>query len=179
MLARLFHLAARVLAFVAGTALLVMMVLTFADVIGRYGFNKSIFGAAEMVEYLMIFTIFAGLAFVTATNDHITATMFDGWVERLMPNLRRWAVILFSIACYALMTSYLLVHGIDHWQSDKRSAVLDLPLWIMPMAGALLSIVGLILIVVATAMTNGRLDRVAQDLSGFGEARRQPKTDIS
>ena len=85
MLDRLFFLTARVLALIAGTALLVMMVLTFVDVIGRYGFHRSIFGTAEIVEYLMIFTIFAGLAFVTATNDHITITMFDGWIERWLP----------------------------------------------------------------------------------------------
>ena len=87
MLERLFFLTARVLAVIAGTALLVMMVLTFVDVIGRYGFHRSIFGTAEIVEYLMIFTIFAGLAFVTATNDHITVTMFDGWIERWAPEL--------------------------------------------------------------------------------------------
>lgn len=179
MLERAFHLASRVLAVIAGTALLVMMVLTFFDVIGRYGFNKSIFGTAEMVEYLMIFTIFAGLAFVTATNDHITVTMFDGWIEVWIPNLRRWAVVVFSIACYALMTIYLAVQGYEHWIGNKRSPVLDLPIWIMPAAGAALSIVGLALIVTAAIKTSGWLNRVAYDLSSFDASGKRPDADIS
>ena len=165
MLDRIFFLTARVLALVAGAALFVMMVLTFVDVIGRYGFHRSIFGTAEIVEYLMIFTIFAGLAFVTATNDHITITMFDGWIVRLIPDVRRWAVILFSIGCYALITWHLLSHGFDIWTSGKRSAVLDLPLWIMPGVGGALSAVGLVLIVLATSKTRGHLDQVRHDVS--------------
>jgi TRAP-type transport system small permease protein len=171
MLDRLFFLAARVLALIAGTALLIMMVLTFVDVIGRYGFHKSIFGTAELVEYLMIFTIFAGLAFVTATNDHITITMFDGWIEHLIPDLRRWAVILFSIACYALVTWHLVVHGYDLWASGKRSAVLDLPLWIMPGVGGALSAAGLLLIVLATARSRGHPERIRPELSDLDGGR--------
>jgi TRAP-type C4-dicarboxylate transport system permease small subunit len=167
MLDRLFLLTARVLALIAGTALLVMMLLTFVDVIGRYGFHRSIFGAAEIVEYLMIFTIFAGLAFVTATNDHISITMFDGWIEYAVPNLRRWAVIAFSIGCYAFITWHLLAHGYDLWTSAKRSAVLDLPLWIMPGIGGALSAVGLVLIVLATARSRGHPERIRPELSGL------------
>ncbi len=56
----------RVLAVLAGIALLIMMVLTFVDVIGRYGFNNSIFGTSEIIELLMVVVIFAGIAFVIA-----------------------------------------------------------------------------------------------------------------
>lgn len=170
MLDRIIRATASILAFLAGTGLLVMMVLTFLDVIGRYGFNKSIFGTAEIVEYLMILTIFSGLAFVTATNDHITVTMFDGWIERWFSGLRRWLVIVFSIAVYSLMTWELLKHGLDHWLSGKRSAVLDLPLWIMPTLGGGLSVAGLFLILGVTVRSRGHLDRVARDLSSFDTA---------
>jgi TRAP-type transport system small permease protein len=165
MLERLLFLTARVLALIAGTALLAMMVLTFVDVIGRYGFHRSIFGTAEFVEYLMIFTIFAGLAFVTTTNDHITITMFDGWIERWLPDVRRWAVILFSIGCYALLTWYLLAHGYDLWASGKRSTVLDLPLWIMSGAGGALSAVGLLLIILVAVRSGGRPEHLRPVLS--------------
>jgi TRAP-type C4-dicarboxylate transport system permease small subunit len=171
MLDRAFHLAARVLALTAGTALLIMMVLTFVDVIGRYGFHRSIFGTAELVQYLMIFTIFAGLAFVTATNDHITITMFDGWIEHSIPGVRRWAVVLFSIGCYALLTVYLLEHGYDLWASGKRSPVLDWPLWIMPVVGGALSATGVLLIVLATVKSRGRPELVRQELSVFDRER--------
>lgn len=165
MLDRIFFLSARVLAVIAGTALLIMMALTFVDVIGRYGFHRSIFGTAEIVEYLMIPTIFAGVAFVTASNDHITITMFDGWIERAAPNVRRWAVVIFSIGCYALITWHLLVHGYDQWLNGMRSAVLDLPLWVMPAAGGVLSAIGLLLMLTATSKTRGHLERIRPELS--------------
>ncbi|NJO23944.1 MAG: TRAP transporter small permease [Sphingomonadales bacterium] len=174
MLERLFFLTARLLALIAGTALLVMMVLTFVDVIGRYGFHRSIFGTAEIVEYLMIFTIFAGLAFVTATNDHITVTMFDGWIERWLPNLRRWLVILFSIGCYALVAWHLLMHGYDLWASGKRSAVLDLPLWFMAGAAGALSTLGLVLIILATTKSRGYPEQIRSELSRLEGGGAQP-----
>jgi TRAP-type transport system small permease protein len=167
MLDRIFVLTARLLAVIAASALFVMMVLTFVDVIGRYGFHRSVFGTAEIVEYLMIFTIFSGLAFVTATNDHITVTMFDGWIERSIPNVRRWAVVLFSIGCYAFVTWHLLAHGYDLWLSGKRSVVLDLPLWIMPGVGGALSAVGLVLIISATVKTSWRPELIRHQLSSI------------
>lgn len=166
MFERLFWLSERVLAILAGTGLLIMMVLTFVDVIGRYGFNKSIFGAAEIIEFLMVVTIFAGLAFITATNDHITVTMFDGWIDRAIPGIRRWAVIVFSIACYALITWELAKHGLDLWASGKRTAVLDLPQWVQPAAGTLLSAFGLVLMVSAAVHKRGRLETLQRRRTG-------------
>ena len=54
MLERFEAIASRALGVVAAAALLVMMLLTFVDVIGRYGFHHSIFGAAEIIEHLMM-----------------------------------------------------------------------------------------------------------------------------
>ena len=67
----------RGLAVIAGIALLAMMLLTFVDVIGRYGLNNSIFGTAEYVELLMTVAIFAGLALVTASDNHIKVELFE------------------------------------------------------------------------------------------------------
>ena len=64
------------LALAAGGAMLVMVVLTCVDVIGRYGFHNSVFGASEMIELLMVAVVFGGLAFVTASDEHITVTLF-------------------------------------------------------------------------------------------------------
>ncbi len=155
-----------VLGVIAGTALFIMMILTFIDVIGRYGFNKSIFGVAEWIEMLMVLTIFSGIAFITATNDHITVTMFDGWIVRNIPDVRRWAVIVFSIVCYAFIIWELYGHALDMWTSGKRTAVLDMPQWYQPAAGAVLSTAGLILLLIATLHSRGHLSRLKHSM-GF------------
>jgi len=150
-------LASRALGAVAAAALFAMMALTFVDVIGRYGFHRSIFGAAEIIEQLMMLTVFAGLAFITAKNEHITVTLLETLITRHLDAPQRWASIAMSLGCTILITWEMLEHAIDLLRSGKRTAVLDLPQWTLPMSAALLSAVGLALLSVAIVRTRGRL----------------------
>ena len=164
MFRRLFLLTMRVLGVISSIALLAMMLLTFADVIGRYAFHHSIFGTAEIVEYLMVVTIFAGLAFTTATNDHITVTLFEGFIERHISNVRRWSVVLFSIGSFLLITWQLWRHGLDLFGTDKRSIVLDLPLWVQPIGAAVLLTLGAVLLISGAVWSRGRFDKLRREL---------------
>ena len=155
MFRRLFLLAMRLLGLASSTALLAMMVLTFADVIGRYVFHRSIFGTAEIVEYLMVITVFAGVALTTATNDHITISMFDGLFHGRRATVRRWSILLFSIFAYLLLTWELLQHALQLLGTDKRSTVLDQPLWVQPMGAAVLMIVGGVLLICGAVWSRG------------------------
>jgi TRAP-type C4-dicarboxylate transport system permease small subunit len=158
MLQRFEAVALRLLGVVATTALLAMMLLTFVDVIGRYGFHHSIFGAAEIIENLMIVSIFAGLGFVTAKNEHITVSLMEPLIERTIAMPRRWASIAMSVGCTLLICWQMFVHAIALLKSAAHSAVLDLPKWIEPMSAAVLSLVGFVLLLIALARTRGRLD---------------------
>jgi TRAP-type C4-dicarboxylate transport system permease small subunit len=164
MLERIEALAGRALGVIAGLALLAMMLLTFVDVIGRYGFHRSIFGAAEIIEQLMMVTVFAGLAFITAKNEHITVTLFDFLIARHFDALQRWLSIAISVGCTALITWQMFEHGMDLLRSGKRTAVLDLPQWTQPMSAAVLSLVGFALLAVAVARTRGRLGATSQQV---------------
>jgi TRAP-type C4-dicarboxylate transport system permease small subunit len=161
MLQRIEALTARTLGVIAGAALLAMMALTFVDVIGRYGFHRSVFGAAEIIECLMIVTVFAGLAFITARNEHITVTLLDYLIARHFAAPQRWASIAISVGCTLLITWQMFEHGLDQLETGKRTAVLDLPQWVQPMSAALLSLAGFALLVVAVARTRGRLGATA------------------
>ena len=143
------------LAVLAGIALFVMMVLTFADVVGRYGFNKSIFGTSEMIEVLMVVVIFAGIAFVTTADQHIKVDIFEPWIKRRAPNVQRWSVLIFSFGVYAFVTFELIRHAIGSFESGKRTAVLDGPQWLLPGAAALFSIIGVALFLTAIITTRG------------------------
>lgn len=152
---RLFKFIERVLAVFAGIALFIMMVLTFVDVVGRYGFNKSIFGTSEMIEVLMVIVIFAGMAFITSADQHIKVEIFEPWIKRRAPNVQRWAVLIFSFGVYAFLTIELIRHAMDSFNSGKRTAVLDGPQWLMPGAAALFSIIGVALFLTAIIKTRG------------------------
>jgi TRAP-type C4-dicarboxylate transport system permease small subunit len=164
MLKRIEALASRALGVIAGLALLAMMLLTFVDVIGRYGFHHSIFGAAEIIEQLMIVTVFAGLAFITARNEHITVTLLDFLIARHFDALQRWLSIAVSVGCTALITWRMFEHGMDLVRSGKRTAVLGLPQWTQPMSAAVLSLGGCALLAVAVVRTRGRLGATSQQV---------------
>ena len=149
----------RVLAICAGISLFVMMILTFVDVVGRYGFNKSIFGTSEMIEFLMVIVIFAGVAFVSASDQHIKVDIFEPCVSRVAPNFQRWAVQLFSLAIYAGLTYELGRHMFKSLDSGKRTAVLDLPQWILPALALVFSMTGVILLAAAILASGCRLDK--------------------
>jgi TRAP-type C4-dicarboxylate transport system permease small subunit len=157
MLQRIEAIASRTLGVIAAAALFAMMVLTFVDVIGRYGFHSSIFGTAEIVEFLMMLTVFAGLAFITAKNEHITVTLLEPLIARRFAAPQRWMSIAISVGCTLLIAWQMFEHAIDLFRSAKRTAVLDLPQWTLPMAAALLSLVGFALLVGAVVRTRGRL----------------------
>jgi TRAP-type C4-dicarboxylate transport system permease small subunit len=71
----------RILATVAGAMILVMMVVTTIDVIGRDVFNTPLFGAFEMTEILMGLVIFAGMPGTTAAREHITVNLIENLVS--------------------------------------------------------------------------------------------------
>ncbi|HTQ77596.1 MAG TPA: TRAP transporter small permease [Burkholderiales bacterium] len=158
MLRKFEAIASRALGVIAAAALFAMMLLTFVDVIGRYGFHHSIFGAAEIVECLMMVSVFAGLAFITARNEHISVTLLEPLVMRVMPGAQRWASLAMSAGCTLLICWQMFRHAQDLLASAKRTAVLELPQWLLPMSAAVLSLAGLALLLLAIARTRGRLD---------------------
>jgi TRAP-type transport system small permease protein len=76
-----------VLGFIAASVLFAVMILTCADVIGRYFFLRPVFGAFEMTETLLAALIFGGLPLVTLRNEHVTVDILDpivpDWVLRM------------------------------------------------------------------------------------------------
>ena len=54
-----------------------MMILTFIDVIGRYLFNAPVYGAAEIIQILLIGVIFSAMPIVSKTNSHIAVELFS------------------------------------------------------------------------------------------------------
>jgi TRAP-type C4-dicarboxylate transport system permease small subunit len=76
-----------VLGYVAAAVMFGLMLLTCADVIGRYFFNHPVWGGFELTEMLLAALIFAGLPLVTLRDDHVTVDLFDpvtpDWLFRI------------------------------------------------------------------------------------------------
>ena len=86
---------------IAASALLfLMMLLTFADVVARYLFNRPIRGAFEVTELVLLTLVFAGLPLVSHADEHVTMDFID---RLLPPPAQRVLVRLVHAACAALM----------------------------------------------------------------------------
>lgn len=147
------------LAVMAGSAMLAMVLLTFVDVVGRYGFHASVFGASEMIEWLMVVVIFGGIALVTKEDAHITVGLFDGFLLRRVPVVSRWSRHVFTLAFYSLMVWILWRLTLSGLESARSSAVLGIPLWAFSGAGAMISTLGLAGFAADLLQKGGRLGR--------------------
>lgn len=124
--------------------LLAMMILTFVDVVGRYVFTAPVFGAAEMIQFLLAMTIFAGLALVNASDDHISVDLFDRPLSRLLPRLRPVLIQLFSLIAMIIIAFQLTEFAIEAQQNDRITVVLEWPLAAVAFAIAGLSCLSLV-----------------------------------
>ena len=72
----------------ASVLLLGMMLMTFVDVLARYGFNRPLRGSFELTELALLVLIFAGLPLVSRADEHVTMDFID----RLLPDAVRVGV---------------------------------------------------------------------------------------
>ena len=99
------------LAYLGAVALLGMMLLTTADVAGRYIFNKPIMGAFELTEFMVLILIFSFLAQAQSEKTHVSVDLF---FSRLPKKLRILMSLFNHIICLVLM-------GLIAWMSAVRA----------------------------------------------------------
>ncbi len=89
-----------VLGVAASAILFSMMLLTFADVVGRYLISRPVRGAFEVTELMLLTLIFAGLPLVTRADEHVTMDLID---RLLGARARVMLGGIVQLACAALM----------------------------------------------------------------------------
>ncbi len=95
----------RILGIAASAILMVMMCLTFVDVVARYVFNRPLRGGFELTELLLLVLIFAGLPLVSHADEHVTMDFID---RLLRPRARAWLnrIIHFVVAVLMFFMSW-------------------------------------------------------------------------
>ena len=84
----------------ASAVLFAMMVLTFVDVVARYGFSRPVRGAFEVTELMLLVLIFAGLPLVSYADEHATMDFID---RVLNPRGQRALQAIVHVVCAAIM----------------------------------------------------------------------------
>ena len=120
--------ATRLLQLVAALLLLVMMAVTFVDVIGRYVFNSPLPGAFELTEVLLALVVFVGLPIVTARREHVTVDLLTGRLPgRLRQGLAR-AALAVTAGVLAVFAWRLAILGRDYSAYGDATVYLGIPL---------------------------------------------------
>lgn len=117
----------RVIGFVLILALLAMVLLTFADVIGRRFFNIPIYGAHDITEHMMAIIVFSGLPLLTSARGHLAVDLFDRFI--MADGMRWWrALINLLISSVLLLISYqFLIAAINAIHIQEVSQELLIP----------------------------------------------------
>ncbi len=117
------------LATVGAVALMVMMFLITFDVFGRDVFDRAILGTFEVVEYLMIPTVFLALAYGQSEDIHINV---DVAIQFLSPRKRAALSVvtfLMTLAVFLPMAWVSYQQVLKVYDQKLASTVLLIPRW--------------------------------------------------
>ena len=103
----------------------VILTLTIVLVVLRYGFNETIIGGNEMMEYLFIYTTAVGAAVALGRREHIKITWF---IDKLSRRPRR-IVDVIGFLSIAFINAVMIFYSIPWIRTvgDFESPVLRLP----------------------------------------------------
>ena len=109
---------------VSGTALIIMIVATAANVIARYAFRASFIGVEELVGALAVWCVFLGASACSKRGMHIGIDIFVALLPPFSKKIVRLFVILIVIIATAYLSYLSLIFSLSAW--IKRTQVLDI-----------------------------------------------------
>ena len=152
-----------VLRILAGVLLVASIALNFANVIGRYFFNVSIFWAEEVMLYLMVACVFLGNGVVAWSGRQlrmdVIVAMMPLPVQKVLALLAELTFIV--VAVMIVVFSWPVIR--DLWLFDQRSQSAELPM-VIPQIMVPIGLSIMAFLVVVRLFTGG--DQVPSDQSG-------------
>lgn len=119
----------RCLAILGAISIAILMVLNFTDIIGTKFFLRSIPGALDISEELMVLLTLLPIAFVALERGHIRITLLEG---RMTPTLR-FVLQIVQYGMAALITGFITWRVFTNFQKTihfmQLKKGIDLPVW--------------------------------------------------
>jgi TRAP-type C4-dicarboxylate transport system permease small subunit len=144
------HSADKVAAVVASVALVAMMLLTVADVVGRYCFNRPIRGVWEIVGLTMVLAGTWGWGYCQMQKGHVRVDIILGRFPRKIQTIIQIVAYLIGFVVFSLMSWRAFLLAADYL-TRGRAGVTDIleipyyPIWLALVIGAgLLALTALI-----------------------------------
>lgn len=134
----------------AAIILFAMMLLTCADVFGRYFLSMPIYGGFELTETMLACLIFAGLPLVTLRQEHVTVDVLDGVTPSWLLRLQHVLASLLGAAATGYLAWRLWIRAGNMLAAGETTAQLKIKLGYLAMAmSVLMALTALLLLAVA------------------------------
>jgi C4-dicarboxylate transporter DctQ subunit len=128
--------------------------LNFANVVGRYFFNYSIYWAEEVMLFLMVGCVFLGNGVVAWTGRQlrmdVIVNMMPSGLQKTLELLSELTFIV--VACALIVFAWPVIR--DLWNFDQRSQSAEIPM-VIPQAMIPIGFAVMILMTVARLLTGG------------------------
>lgn len=127
--------------------LVLVMITTFADVVGRYFFNSPVTFAVELIQLGMGLLVLFGLAITTLERGHIAVDILESVVPKFVGDLFALVAAICGVIFITLIAWRLLDRGINFLGDGLATDVLFLPVWpvvlLMAFAASIAAIIAL------------------------------------
>jgi len=99
------HSVIMVFTWIGAAALIILVLTTFANVIGRYLLRMPLTGAVEISELFLVVTVFFGVAYTEVRRQHVTFNEVVAFFPRRLRAISIGAMY-FLVGVYALVMSW-------------------------------------------------------------------------
>lgn len=147
----------------AGVLLVASIALNFANVVGRYFFNASIYWAEEVMLFLMVACVFLGNGVVAWSGRQLRMDVIVG----MMPAYTQKVLALLSELTFIVVALCIVIFSWpvmrDLWNFDQRSQSAEIPM-VIPQSLVPIGLSIMVILTVVRLLTGG--DRTSSGGSG-------------
>jgi TRAP-type C4-dicarboxylate transport system permease small subunit len=147
----------------AGVLLVASIALNFANVVGRYFFNASIYWAEEVMLFLMVACVFLGNGVVAWSGRQLRMDV----IVAMMPAFTQKVLALLSELTFIVVALCIVIFSWpvmrDLWNFDQRSQSAEIPM-VIPQSLVPIGLSIMVILTVVRLLTGG--DRTSSGGSG-------------
>lgn len=118
-----------VAAYIAGIILLALMLLTTADVAGRYFFNTPITGVFDITHFAVLIMVFLGLAYCGFQNAHVAIDVVYNQLSPRFAAILNRIVNLIGCILFGLIAWRTMVQSADVKEFNEASQLVLIPFY--------------------------------------------------
>jgi len=116
-------------AYVAGAVLVLLMLLTTADVAGRYFFDSPISGVFDLTHFAVSIMVYLGLAYCASHGAHVVIELLYDKLPEAAQGLLDRITNLAGCFLFAVIGWRTVVQSLDVREMGEASQMMEIPLF--------------------------------------------------